>query len=102
NVEFPATVTVSHLSTMLNLVAAGVGVAVVSSSMARAAAQRGLIARPLANAGPPRNVGILLLRGRVPTPAAEAFVSALKQWASTHLPSELKDAPRSTKRSRRS
>jgi DNA-binding transcriptional LysR family regulator len=102
NLEFPATVTVSHLSTMLNLVAAGVGVAVVSSSMARAAEQRGLIARPLANAGPPRNVGILRLRGRVSTPAAEAFVNALKQWAGTHLPRELTKAVPSTKRSRRS
>jgi DNA-binding transcriptional LysR family regulator len=102
NFDFPAAVTVSHLSTMLNLVAAGVGSAVVSSSMARAAEQRGLVARPLANAGSPRNVGILRLRGREPTPATEAFVKVLKQWAKTHLPDELIENTRPPKRSRRS
>ena len=72
--------TTNRLSTLHSLVRNGVGAAVVPRKERPSSADREIIVRPLAVPGLARRVGLLRLRERELTPAAEAFLDVVRKW----------------------
>ncbi len=72
---------VTFLSTALWMVQSGVGAAVMPSAYVRAPAGRGLVLRKLTQPAVSRDIFIVTKRGRSLSPAAQAFVAALRRPA---------------------
>ena len=74
-------VVVSQFATLMALVGAGVGVAIVPKGATRGPLARGLHSVPLVEPRLSRQLGLITLREREPTPAASGFVALLRrQW----------------------
>jgi DNA-binding transcriptional LysR family regulator len=71
----------TFMATAVGLVRAGLGVTLLPTSSYEVATASDLAARPIADPGLERNIGVLRLRGRSLSPAAEAFLDALMQEA---------------------
>ncbi len=69
---------VTYISTAMGLARAGLGVAVLPTSAMETAAMPGLAARPLRGAAFARRIGVIRRAGRSLSPAAEAFLAALR------------------------
>lgn len=69
---------VSFLSTALWMVGSGLGAAVMPSAYARAPGYEGLVVRKLVDPVVSRDISLVTKRGRSLSPAAEAFVAALR------------------------
>ena len=67
---FSPTIEVAHHQTVLNMVAAGLGVAVLPMTCVPGGPQRGYQVVPLRPRGPVREICIITLRGKVLSPAA--------------------------------
>ena len=78
-VTFAQTLTVSQFATTFNLVRAGVGVSIVPGAALRPEAEYGLVARRLVQPKITRRLGLMRLRERPLSPAAEGFVDILRQ-----------------------
>lgn len=70
---------VSYLSTVLGLVEAGLGLAVLPSYVRPAARATGIVMRPLGRPVVRRETSLLILRGRSLSPAAQSLAEFLKQ-----------------------
>lgn len=70
---------VSMLSTAVALAAAGLGVAIVPSTVLHYTPHAGLVARPLVSPVVRRDTAVLTERGRSLSPAAKAFIDLLEQ-----------------------
>ena len=68
---------VQHLSTLIGLLEAGVGVGIVPSMVMAGMASRRLVARPLTDPGLTRSLVVLERRGATLSPAAEALKGML-------------------------
>jgi DNA-binding transcriptional LysR family regulator len=78
-----AALTVGQVATMLRLVRAGAGVAIVPSGAVAGSGggEQGLVALPLASPALARRIGIVLPRGRgLPAPAADLRDALLEAW----------------------
>jgi DNA-binding transcriptional LysR family regulator len=74
-------VVVSQFATLMALVGAGVGVAIVPKGATRGPLARGLRSVPLVDPRLSRRLGLIALREREPTPAASGFIALLRrQW----------------------
>jgi DNA-binding transcriptional LysR family regulator len=74
-------VVVSQFATLMALVGAGVGIAVVPKGATQGPLARGLRSVPLIEPRLSRRLGLITLREREPTPAASGFVALLRrQW----------------------
>lgn len=71
-------VTVHQFATAMQCVRAGVGIALVPGGAVSAALGVGLVSRPLVKPRLKRIIGVLMLKHRASTPAAEAFFSHLQ------------------------
>lgn len=78
DVTFDRTITVSQFATIFKLVQAGVGVSVVPESALATAIHDGILMRPLEETRLSRTLGLLQLRDRAPSPAAEGFIGLLR------------------------
>jgi len=78
DVTFDRTITVSQFATIFKLVQAGVGVSVVPESALATAIHDGILTRPLEERRLSRTLGLLQLRDRAPSPAAEGFIGLLR------------------------
>lgn len=72
-------VVVSQFATLMALVGAGVGIAIVPRGAAGGPLGRGLRAVPLGEPRLVRRLGLIALRQRQPTPAAAGFAALLRQ-----------------------
>lgn len=72
-------VTVSQFATMLRLVRAGAGVAIVPGSAVAGPGGEGLSAMPLARPGLTRRIGLVEAKGRAPGPVAAGLAAALRE-----------------------
>ncbi len=72
--------TVNRLASLLALVRNGIGLAILTSSECPEAADRQLVARPLAGARFACRLGILRSRERDLTPAAAIFLVVVQRW----------------------
>jgi DNA-binding transcriptional LysR family regulator len=68
----------SYISTALGMVEAGLGITILPASVLRMDHNRALISRPIQNPNIDRAVGIIQMRGRTLTPAAELFLAAIR------------------------
>lgn len=68
----------TFMSTAVGLVRAGLGVTLLPSSAYEVRTAKDLAVRPIDHPGLERTIGVLRLKGRSLSPAAEAFVAALK------------------------
>jgi LysR family transcriptional regulator, carnitine catabolism transcriptional activator len=68
----------SYISTALGMVEAGLGVTILPASVLRMDRGHGLVSRPIQSPKIDREVGLVQLRGRSLSPAAEAFLKALR------------------------
>jgi DNA-binding transcriptional LysR family regulator len=76
--------TVTQFATMMSFVRAGVGIAVVPSGAIGGLLGRDLTAVPLVKPRLSRDVGLMWLREREPTPAAQGFADMLQEaWRRT-------------------
>ncbi|WP_428671247.1 LysR family transcriptional regulator [Reyranella sp.] len=74
-------VVVSQFATLMALVGAGVGIAIVPKGATRGPLARKLRSVPLTEPRLSRRLGLITLREREPTPAASGFVTLLRrQW----------------------
>jgi len=74
-------VVVSQFATLMALVGAGVGIAIVPKGATRGPLARKLRSVPLTEPRLSRRLGLITLREREPTPAASGFVALLRrQW----------------------
>jgi len=74
-------VVVSQFATLMALVGAGVGIAIVPKGATRGPLARGLRSVPLVEPRLSRRLGLIALREREPTPAAAGFVALLRrEW----------------------
>jgi DNA-binding transcriptional LysR family regulator len=74
-------VVVSQFATLMALVGAGVGIAIVPKGATHGPLARGLRSVPLVEPRLSRRLGLIALREREPTPAASGFVALLRrQW----------------------
>jgi DNA-binding transcriptional LysR family regulator len=74
-------VVVSQFATLMALVGAGVGIAIVPKGATLGPLARGLRSVPLVEPRLSRRLGLIALREREPTPAASGFVALLRrQW----------------------
>jgi len=74
-------VVVSQFATLMALVGAGVGIAIVPKGATHGPLARGLRSVPLVEPRLSRRLGLIMLREREPTPAAAGFVALLRrQW----------------------
>lgn len=74
-------VVVSQFATLMALVGAGVGIAIVPKGATHGPLARGLRSVPLVEPKLSRRLGLIALREREPTPAAAGFVALLRrQW----------------------
>lgn len=71
-------VTVSQFATMLRLVRAGAGLAIVPGSAVAGPGGEGLAALPLARPGLTRRIGLVTPKGRAPGPVAAGLLAALR------------------------
>lgn len=71
-------VTVSQFATMLRLVRAGAGLAIVPGSAVAGPGGEGLFAVPLARPGLTRRIGLVTPTGRAPGPVAAGLLAALR------------------------
>jgi DNA-binding transcriptional LysR family regulator len=78
DVTFDRTITVSQFATIFKLVQAGVGLSIVPDSALATAVYDGIVARPLDERRLKRRLGLLRLRGRAVSPAAEGFIALVK------------------------
>jgi DNA-binding transcriptional LysR family regulator len=78
DVAFDRTVTVSQFATIFKLVQTGVGLSIVPESALATAVGGGIVSRPLDARRLTRRLGLLRLRDRVPSPAAEGFITLVK------------------------
>ncbi len=69
----------SYISTALGMVEAGLGTTILPASVLRMDSGRDLVSRPIQNPRIDREVGIVQLRGRSLSPAAEAFSQAIRK-----------------------
>jgi DNA-binding transcriptional LysR family regulator len=69
----------TFMATAVGLVRAGLGVTLLPSSAHEVAAATDLVTREIDHPGLVRTIGALRLRGRSPSPAAEALLAALAQ-----------------------
>jgi DNA-binding transcriptional LysR family regulator len=72
-------VVVSQFATLMALVGAGVGIAIVPKGATLGPLARGLRSVPLAEPKLSRRLGLIALREREPTPAASGFVALLRR-----------------------
>jgi len=79
DVAFERTITVSQFATIFKLVQVGVGLAIVPDSALASAGYEGVVARPLEAKRLRRRLGLLQLRDRAPSPAAEGFIDLLRR-----------------------
>jgi LysR family transcriptional regulator, carnitine catabolism transcriptional activator len=84
---------VSMLSTALAMAAAGLGVAVVPSSVLAYSPYAGLASRRLTHPEVVRNTSVIHERGRSLSPAALAFIELMKQAAQRPRPDPARRAP---------
>lgn len=75
--RFEAAIEVSHHQTLFSLVAAGLGVALLPRLCVPAGRQRRCTIVPLAAPGIEREICIVTLRGKTPTPAAQRFAEMI-------------------------
>ena len=68
----------SYISTALGMVEAGLGVTILPASVLRMDRGHGLMSRPIQSPKTDREVGLMQLKGRSLSPAAEAFLKALR------------------------
>lgn len=68
----------AYISTAIGMVKAGLGVTLLPSSATEFEGARGLRARPVAQDGLKRSIGLLQRRGRTLSPAAQAFIETLQ------------------------
>lgn len=78
DVTFDRTITVSQFATIFKLVQAGVGLSIVPESALATPLYRDIVSRPLDEPRLMRRLGLLRLRDRAPSPAAEAFLDLLR------------------------
>lgn len=71
-------VTVSQFATMLRLVRAGAGLAIVPGSAVAGPGGEGLFVVPLARPGLTRRIGLVTPKGRAPAPVAAGLLAALR------------------------
>jgi DNA-binding transcriptional LysR family regulator len=69
----------SYISTALGMVDAGLGVTILPASVLRMDRSRNLVSRPIQNPRIDREVGIIQMRGRSLSPAADAFSRAIRK-----------------------
>ena len=69
----------SYISTALGMVEAGLGVTILPASVLRMDRGHGLMSRPIQSPKIDREVGLIQLRGRSLSPAAGAFLRALRE-----------------------
>jgi DNA-binding transcriptional LysR family regulator len=69
----------SYISTALGMVEAGLGVTILPASVLRMDRSHGLISRPIQSPKIDREVGFIQLRGRSLSPAAGAFLRAIRE-----------------------
>lgn len=79
DLTFDRTITVSQFATIFKLVQAGVGLSIVPESALATAIYDGMVARPLDEKRLRRQLGLLQLRDRTPSPAAEGFIELLRK-----------------------
>jgi DNA-binding transcriptional LysR family regulator len=72
-------VTVTQFATTMSFVNANVGLAIVPGSVADDLPHRGLAARPLTAPALKRELGVIMLRGRTPSPAAAGLLALLRK-----------------------
>ena len=77
-VVFDRTITANQFATTFNLVRVGVGVSIVPEAAIAPRQDEDLVIRPLSDANVSRRLGILRLRSRPLSPAAEGFIETLK------------------------
>lgn len=81
-----AMVEVQHVSTLLALVAEGVGIAAAPRLAVAGQDRPGIVFRPLTHPTTTRRIGLVTVRDRVLSPAAEAFAGMLGEALSAHGP----------------
>ena len=74
----PPSYEASYISTALGMVEAGLGVTILPASVLRMDRGRGLASRPIQRPRIDREVGFIQLRGRSLSPAAAAFLEAIR------------------------
>ena len=67
-----------YISTALGMVEAGLGITILPSSVLRMSRSRELVSRPIRDPGIGREVGLIQMRGRSLSKAAEAFQRAIR------------------------
>ena len=77
-VVFDRTITANQFATTFNLVRVGVGVSIVPEAAIAPRQDEDLAIRPLSDTNVSRRLGILRLRSRPLSPAAEGFIETLK------------------------
>ena len=78
-IAFPRTITVGQFATIFTLVRAGVGISIVPETALTLEQDRALTALPLKEPALTRRLGLLRLRNRPVSPAAEGFIDLLRQ-----------------------
>lgn len=73
-------IVVEQFSSMFDFVAAGFGLAIVPPSALPKRLRPGLVIRPITDSAVVRSIGILRLRNRALTPAADAFLRVLRPY----------------------
>ena len=84
DIAFDRTITVSQFATIFKLVQAGVGLSIVPNSALATAVYDGIVARPLDERRLTRRLGLLRLRDRAASPAAEGFIDLLRVRLVSH------------------
>lgn len=77
-VAFDRTITVSQFATIFRLVQAGVGISIVPALALTSATYEGVVSRPLTEPRLSLTLGLLRLRSRPASPAAEGFIELLR------------------------
>ncbi len=78
-IRFAPQFELEHLASLKALVAAGLGVAALPELAANVGSDEGMVRRPLRNPDLRRPIGLVTLRGRSLSPAAQAMVEVLRE-----------------------
>ena len=78
-IRFTPQFELEHLASLKALVAAGLGVAALPELAANVGSDEGMVRRPLRNPDLRRPIGLVTLRGRSLSPAAQAMVEVLRE-----------------------